>query len=320
MHLARHAPTARIGEKLKKSEPVLVLRQISLSNPRLALHWPVREANLGGPTRARSRGGGGGTRGLARFDRAPCSRKQGYSAGVARRYPRRVSGRASGPAATSPRTRPTPIFTSVTTSTVTKGRKRGGGVSGGGGGGSHSRGRLSRRPRFLVDLAPPLATIWETMNARVSPSEGGKNTGPYESNCRARGIRAACATVKTRTSTSQNNELMSSSLAPSIFFVVFPAVDRGPLFSEVLLLFGIGIAGGAPSSPEFSCFIPGEAARVSAACASVSTCVAIERGRVWPGPFVHSENAARRSGARGGVRPGGSGKQKKSAFFRTPVQ
>ena len=318
----------------------MVLRQISISNPRLALHWPVREANLGGPTRARSRGGGGGTRGLARFDRAPCSRKQGYSAGVARRYPRRVSGRASGPAATSPRTRPTPIFTSVTTSTVTKGRKRGGGVSGGGGGGSLRRGRLSRRPRFWVDKgqgvkggfvlgragtskshgAPPLATIWETMNARVSPSEGGKNTGPYESNCRARGIRAACATVKTRTSTSQNNELMSSSLAPSIFFVVFPAVDRGPLFSEVLLLFGIGIAGGAPSSPEFSCFIPGEAARVSAACASVSTCVAIERGRVWPGPFVHSENAARRSGARGGVRPGGSGKQKKSAFFRTPVQ
>ena len=108
------------------------MRQISLSNPRLALHWPVREANLGGPTRARSRGGGGGTRGLARFDRAPCSRKRGYSAGVPRRYPRRVSGRASGPAATSPRTRPTPIFTSVTTSTVTKGRKRGGGVSGGG--------------------------------------------------------------------------------------------------------------------------------------------------------------------------------------------
>ena len=214
------------------------------------------------------------------------------------------------------------------------------GSLGGGGGGSLRRGRLSRRPRFWVDKgqgvkggfvlgragtskshgAPPLATIWETMNARVSPSEGGKNTGPYESNCRARGIRAACATVKTRTSTSQNNELMSSSLAPSIFFVVFPAVDRGPLFSEVLLLFGIGIAGGAPSSPEFSCFIPGEAARVSATCASVSTCVAIGRGRVWPGPFVHSENAARRSGARGGVRPGGSGKQKKSAFFRTPVQ
>jgi hypothetical protein len=42
-----------------------------------------------------------------------------------------------------------------------------------------------------------------------------------------------------------------------------------------------GIAGGAPSSsPEFSCFIPGEGARVAFACASVPTSVAIERERV----------------------------------------
>ena len=91
----------------------------------------------------------------------------------------------------------------------------------------------------------------------------------------------AFATLPARTSTSQNNELMSSSLAPASFFLVFPAVDRGADFSEVLRLFGIGIAGRAPSSsPEFSCFIPGEGARVAFACASVLTFVAIERDRV----------------------------------------
>ena len=90
-----------------------------------------------------------------------------------------------------------------------------------------------------------------------------------------------CATFPARTSTSQNNELMSSSPSPASFFLVFPAVDRGADFSEVLRLFGIGIAGRAPSSsPEFSCFIPGEGARVAFACASVPTSVAIERERV----------------------------------------
>jgi len=89
------------------------------------------------------------------------------------------------------------------------------------------------------------------------------------------------ATLQRRTSTSQNNELISSSLAPPSFFLGFPAVERGADFSDVLRLFGIGIAGGAPSSsPEFSCFIPGEAARVAVAGTSVSTFVAIERERV----------------------------------------
>lgn len=118
------------------------------------------------------------------------------------------------------------------------------------------------------------------MNARVSLGKK-HSPGPYESNCRARVGYGAFATLPARTSTSQNNELMSSSLAPASFFLVFPAVDRGATFSEVLRLFGIGIAGGAPSSsPEFSCFIPGEGARVAFACASVLTFVAIERDRV----------------------------------------
>jgi hypothetical protein len=152
---------------------------------------------------------------------------------------------------------------------------------GGGGATGPNRGRTPPiRPDLASNERSPRVSFREEKNTRWTLRIQLPRAGD-------RGAREA--SLGSRTSTSQNRELMSSSLAPPRLLVVRPAVDRGPLLSEVLRRFGIGIAGEAPSWSEFSRFIAGEAALVSNACASGSSCVAITRVRVRSGPFVHSD-------------------------------
>lgn len=81
--------------------------------------------------------------------------------------------------------------------------------------------------------------------------------------------------VARRTSTSQNRELTSSSAGAAAAFFPLPTAARGTDFSAVLLRFGIGIAGGSPSSPEFACFIPAELALASPRFEPLPTSAAI---------------------------------------------
>ena len=226
--------------------------------------------------------------GVGRGDRLRCDR--GYRASTARLA---AGDRAGADARSAPPSRTPLAQLSHHRCTGEKKRRVGGGGTAGRAPTTRRTGiREGRTVRVLVGAPeafnvvpiPPCASaprgaplISPATHAPVTPRRGRKKNTRWTLRIQLRALRRAGGRcdVARRTSTSQNRELTSSSAGAAAAFFPLPTAARGTDFSAVLLRFGIGIAGGSPSSPEFACFIPAELALASPRFEPLPTSAAI---------------------------------------------
>ena len=242
-------------------------------------------ANHGGRARAGSRYPIRDKSGVGRGDRLRCDR--GYRASTARLA---AGDRAGADARSAPPSR-TPSHNCLTTGALVRKATGGGGVPRGArrrrderGFARKNRPGSCRGTRGVQRRADPSMreraegrALDQPRNARTRDTAtwAKKNTRwTLRTSCARSGGRGRCDVAR-RTSTSQNRELTSSSAGAAAAFFPLPTAARGTDFSAVLLRFGIGIAGGSPSSPEFACFIPAELALASPRFEPLPTSAAI---------------------------------------------